>query len=154
MSQIPEQVTAGSASEPLSLDPLDLVTSPHAVERRVWRNTLVVAAIAFAAAAVLAELRFTLGVALGGMLALLNYRWLQSSLRAALSTGSHKMPPGTTIKFLFRWLIVLSAVFIAARTGYVNPMGLIAGLFAPAAAILIEAGYVGLKTIAQLQGEK
>ena len=134
-------------------DQADVVTNPRAVERRVWRNTLVVASAALTTAALLAELRVTLGLALGCVLGLLNFRWLQSSLRAALAVGGPKTPPGTSMKFLLRWLVILAGAFIATRTGYVDAVGLTAGLFAPALAILIEASYVAVKTIAPHPGE-
>jgi uncharacterized membrane protein YdbT with pleckstrin-like domain len=71
--------------------------APEAVERRVWRNIFAVVAIAVVIAALTADLKFMLGLVLGGGLALLNYKWLHSSLRAVLAAGSQKAPPGTII---------------------------------------------------------
>jgi len=154
MALVPEQTQADSRDERASLDLVDTVATPRIVERRVWRNTFVVIAIALCGAVVLADLRFTLGVSIGSILALLNFRWLQSSLRGVLAVGSRKVPPGTTMKFILRWLIVLAAVFLASRTRFVDPAGMTAGLFAPAAAILIEAAFLGLKTAAVYHGER
>ncbi|HEX8184798.1 MAG TPA: hypothetical protein VF747_08605, partial [Blastocatellia bacterium] len=56
-------------------------TEPEAVERRVWRNIFIVIFLAIIAAAFLADLKFMMGIALGGALALLNYKWLHASLR-------------------------------------------------------------------------
>src|SRR5689334_16114247 len=78
-------------------DYADALTDSQAVERRVWRNILGVIAVAVLAAAIFAELPFILGLILGGGLALLNYRWLHSSLRAILGTGSAHTPPGTSL---------------------------------------------------------
>ena len=118
------------------------LTAPEAVERRVWRNIFAVVAISVVIAALTADLKFMLGLVLGGGLALLNYRWLHSSLRAVLATGQEKTPPGTMIKFVVRWLVIAALAWAANQTGYFNAVAILAGLFAPAAAVMIEAAYV------------
>ena len=119
--------------------------APEAVERRVWRNIFAVVAIAVVIAALTADLKFMLGLVLGGGLALLNYKWLHSSLRAVLAAGGEKTPPGTMIKFVVRWLVIAALAWAANKTGYVNAMAILAGLFAPAVAVMIEAAYVAYK---------
>ena len=123
------------------------LTAPDAVERRVWRNIFAVVAIAVVIAALVADLRFILGLVLGGALALLNYKWLHSSLRAVLATGSKKAPPGTMIKFVVRWLVIAAAAWAANKTGYFDAVAILAGLFAPAGAVMIEAAYVAYKSL-------
>jgi hypothetical protein len=118
------------------------LTSPEAVERRVWRNIFAVVAISVVIAALTADLKFMLGLVLGGGLALLNYKWLHSSLRAVLATGQEKTPPGTMIKFVVRWLVIAAIAWSANQTGYFNAVAILAGLFAPAAAVMIEAAYI------------
>ena len=129
-------------------------TRPEFVERRVWHNIVVVIVAAVAITALAADFRFTLGLALGGALAILNYRWLRSSLRDVLGTGSTKAPPGTMLKFVVRWLVVASVGWAANETGYFEGAGILAGLFTPAIAIMIEAGYVTTRTIAARNGER
>lgn len=131
-----------------------LFAEPQAVERRVWRNIIAVLACAIIAAAIFADLYFLLGLILGGGLALLNYRWLHSSLRAILDTGSTRTPPGTSMKFIVRWLLIAAAGWAANQTGYFDAAGILSGLFAPAAAVMIEAGYMTYKTIARHNGER
>ena len=121
--------------------------APEAVERRVWRNIFAVVAIAVVIAALTADLNFMLGLVLGGALALLNYKWLHSSLRAVLDTGNEKAPPGTMIKFVVRWLVIAAVAWAANKTGYFDPVAILAGLFAPAVAVMIEAGYVAYKSL-------
>jgi ATP synthase I chain len=129
-------------------------TDGDAVERRVWRNMLAVLASAILAAAIFADRGFLLGLILGGGLALLNYRWLHSSLRAILGTGSKHAPPGTSMKFIVRWLLIATLGWAANRTGYFDAVGILAGLFAPAAAVMMEAAYVTYKTLARRDGER
>lgn len=121
--------------------------APEAVERRVWRNIFAVVAIAVVIAALTADLKFMLGLVLGGGLALLNYKWLHSSLRAVLATGSQKTPPGTMIKFVVRWLVIATVAWAANKTGYFDAVAILAGLFAPAVAVMIEAAYVAYKSL-------
>jgi len=121
------------------------LTAPDAVERRVWRNIVAVVAVGVVIAAATAGLRFMLGLILGGGLALLNYKWLSSSLRAVLGTANDKAPPGTMIKFVVRWLVIAAVAWAANQTGYFDPIAMIAGLLAPAAAVLIEAAYMGYR---------
>jgi hypothetical protein len=122
-------------------------TRPEFVERRVWRNLFAVIIVAVAISALAADFRFTLGLALGGALALLNYRWLGSSLRAVLAAGAEKTPPGTMLKFVIRWIVIAAAGWAANKTGYFEAVGILAGLFAPAVAVMIEAACVVCKTI-------
>jgi len=129
-------------------------TNPGSVERRVWRNILLVIIIGVALAAALSDLRMALGVSIGGALALLNYKWLHSSLRAILSIGSEKPPPGTRIKMVVRWIVIAAIAWAANQTGYFDAVGIVAGLLAPAAAVMIEAVYVTYKTLAARNGER
>lgn len=135
-------------------DPVSLLTTPEAVERRVWRNILAVVALAVVAAAVFADLKFMLGLILGGALALLNYKWLNASLRDVLADAAQKAPPGTLIKFVGRWLVIAAIAWAANKTGYFDPVAIVAGLLAPAAAVAIESAYVGYKTLALNKGER
>jgi hypothetical protein len=129
------------------------LTAPEAVERRVWRNIFAVVAIAVVIAALVADLKFMLGLVLGGGLALLNYKWLHSSLGAVLAAGNEKAPPGTLIKFVVRWLVIAAAAWAANRTGYFDAVAILAGLFAPAVAVTIEAGYVAYKSLKKREND-
>ncbi|MEK6320789.1 MAG: ATP synthase subunit I [Acidobacteriota bacterium] len=135
-----------SDNSPSNDDESLALTAPEAVERRVWRNIFAVVAIAVVIAALVADLRSMLGLVLGGGLALLNYKWLHSSLRAALGAGDEKTPPGTLIKFVVRWLVIAAVAWAANKTGYFDAVAILAGLFAPAAAVTIEAAYVAYKS--------
>lgn len=130
-----------------------MITEPQAVERRIWRNIFLVIALATLAAAVFADLRFMLGLILGGGLSLLNYKWLHASLKAILAVNSQKAPPGTTLKFVVRWLVIACIAWLANKTGYFDAVAILAGLFAPAVAAMIEAAYMTCRTLAQHNGE-
>jgi hypothetical protein len=127
---------------------------PKAIQRRVWRNGMVLVGLAILVAAPIAGLTVTLGLALGGGLSLFNYRWLQSSIRDVLAVGGSKTPPGTYLKFIVRWLVVAGIAWVGNRTGYCDATAIVAGLFAPALAIMVEAGYTTIRTLAQHNGER
>lgn len=117
------------------------------------RYMIVLIAFATVTAAVTAQTRFTLGLLLGGVLALLNFRWLSTSLRGILAAGNSKAPPGTMIKFVFRWFVVAAVAYLAYLSGFFDPVGIVSGLLAPAAAVIIEAGYQGYRSLVTLGKE-
>jgi hypothetical protein len=121
---------------------LEQITEPAATARRLWRGTIVIAIAAVLGVAPFAGARFTLGVGLGGALALVNYAWLRGSLRGILATGSEKMPPGSRMKLIFRWLVVATVACLANQTGYFEATGIVIGLLAFAGAAIIEAVYL------------
>lgn len=137
------------ASEPSPIEDTQSLafTAPEAVERRVWRNSIAIVVIATVAAALVTDRRFVLGLILGGALALLNYKWLHSSLRAIMAASNEKAPPGTMVKFVVRWLVIATIALAANKTGYFDAVAILAGLFVPAGAVMIEAAYVAYKTL-------
>jgi ATP synthase I chain len=154
MSEKGDREIPTSDSPPSSESEELIFADPAAIERRVWRNIFIVIFLAVITAAVLADLKFMLGIALGGALALLNYKWLHASLRGILAVGSTKTPPGTTMKFVTRWLVIAAAAWAAYQTGYFDAVAILSGLFAPALAVIMEAAYVTFKTFAQRNGER
>ena len=118
---------------------------PAAVQRRVWRNLIAVAVGGLILALALAPLRVALGFGLGGALAVFNYWWLSSSLRGVLAMDMSKTPPGTMLKLFLRWIIVAAVAYAANSTGYFDAIGIVTGLTAPAAAIIVEAAYIGFR---------
>lgn len=144
---------------PRSGSPIDAIseghfTDPAKVERRVWRNIFVVIALGLVASTFLAEWRFTLGLGLGGALAIFNYKWMHASLREVLESGDRKAAPGAVMKFVLRWFVIGVIAYMAYGTGYFDPIAILAGLFAPAIAVIIEAGYVTYRTIVQDHKER
>ena len=121
---------------------LEQITEPAATARRLWRDTIVIAIVAVLGAALFTGARFTLGVGLGGALAVVNYAWLRGSLRAILATGSETMPPGSRMKLIFRWLVVATVAYLGNQTGYFEATGIVIGLLAFAGAAIIEAFYL------------
>ncbi|HEY7546336.1 MAG TPA: ATP synthase subunit I [Blastocatellia bacterium] len=152
MAETGDRETPSDGSD-LPTDEQSRFTAPSQVERRMWRNIIAVVVIAAIASAPFVDRRFTLGLLLGGAMALFNFKWLHGSLRSLLEEGERRPPPGTSMKFILRWVIIGLIVYGASRTGYFDPVAIIAGLFAPAFAAMIEAGYVTYKTISEDRGK-
>ncbi len=115
--------------------------SPESVVRRVWLAQPAVGAVMAAVAWVLWDWRDALGLAAGTGLAMANFRFLESSLRSILGAGNETAPPGTTLMFVFRWVIVATAAFALYGLGLMSLGGILAGLFVPAVAVALEAVY-------------
>ena len=102
-------------------------------------------------AVLFSSLSFTLGTLLGGALSIINFKWLAGSLRALFElnkeTANRKTPPGTMLKLILRWLLIGAVGYGASRTGFFDAAGIVAGLLAPAAALVFEAGYSTYKTL-------
>jgi hypothetical protein len=113
----------------------------HAVEARVWRSMIIAVAIAVVAAAALAPWRVTTGLMLGGLLSLLNYRWLHSSVAAIFNVDfTSQQPRASASRYFLRYLVVAVIVFAAYNLKLVSLAATITGLCAFVPALLVEAG--------------
>jgi len=129
MSRIADNVSVqGFADEPIG-----------ALESRLIRVMRAIVALAVIISAVLAPWRVTAGVALGGGLALLNYHWLQTSVRALLSEATVKRPRVTITRYILRYLIVGAVVFAVYALQWISLPATIVGLCAFVPALFVEA---------------
>ena len=85
------------------------------------------------------------GFAAGCIIATLNFHWLKTVAAAvvdrAANTGKSQSSKGIVGRFLLRYLLVAGAAYVIFRISLASLYGLLAGLFLPVAAILIEAVY-------------
>jgi len=111
--------------------------------RRLERNTYLVLAAMIIGSLAMGDLKVILGTVLGGLLGLLNYRWLSASLSAIIPTAarSHRVPRWTAWKFILRYLVVGSAIGLALWSGWFNWPAIVAGFCAFVSAVMMEAGY-------------
>ncbi len=112
-----------------------------AVVRRVFYATPAVGAAMVVVAAAAGDWRAAIGIVAGVGLALVNFRSLHNSLRSILDAGHETAPSGTSMMFVFRWIIVATVAFAIYQTGLASIVGVFAGMFAPAVAIGLEAIY-------------
>jgi len=112
---------------------------PEAVIRRMKLAVPVIGVVVAVVALVWAGWQDALGVTVGTVLAIVNFRFLSNSLRAILGAGHETAPPGTTTMFVFRWIIVGTVAYAILTSGLATIGGVFAGLFTPAIAIALEA---------------
>jgi len=113
----------------------------QAAESRVWRSMVIAVSVAVAISSVLAPWRVTSGLLLGGLLSLLNYRWLHISVAAILSVDfSSQRPRANASRYVLRYLIVGGIVFAAYNLNLVSLAATLVGLCSFVPALLIEAG--------------
>ena len=85
------------------------------------------------------------GFAVGCAIGMLNFHWLKRvvSTLADRATGSGRKQgsAGVVFRFLLRYLLVAAAAYAIFRVSLASLYGLLAGLFLPVAAIMVEAVY-------------
>ncbi len=114
--------------------------SANGVERRIWRSMIVAVCLAVLTSAFLAPWRVTTGLLLGGMLSLLNFRWLHGSVAALLNVQETGAQPRMSLwKFALRYLVVGGAVFAAYQLHLISLAATIAGLCSLVVALFVEA---------------
>ncbi len=110
-----------------------------ALEARIFRAMVAIVTLAFIASAMLAPWRVTAGLTLGGVLSILNYHWLRTSISAALSNTTEKRPRVKLSRYIFRYFVVGAVVFAAYELQIVSLPATIAGLCAFVPALFVEA---------------
>ena len=98
----------------------------------------VVVGIAANAAAGLYGVRAAIGVLLGGLLAWLNFRWLDSSTRAMMVTPEVATTSILAMKYVFRYVVIAAVVFAVWYYDVLPVAAVIAGLASFAAAVVIR----------------
>ncbi len=85
------------------------------------------------------------GFVVGSAIAMLNFHWLKRVVSAfadrATGSGKRQGSAGVVFRFLLRYLLVATAAYAIFRISLASLYGLLAGLFLPVAAIMMEAVY-------------
>ena len=117
------------------------LTRPDDVEARIFRAMVAAIAVAVAVSAMLAPWRVTSGLFLGGVLSLMNFRWLHGSIAALLDMQTPGVKPRIRLwKHGFRYFVIAAAVFAAYQLNLISLAATIAGLCAFVPALFVEAG--------------
>jgi hypothetical protein len=116
-----------------------------AAERRIEHFTLAIGAIASIATGIFWNLKAGAGVAAGAVLAWINYRWMKQGINAlarvsTAQAGAEKprVPASVYLKFLGRYALLIIAAYVILRGFSLPAASIMAGLFAVAAAVLVE----------------
>ena len=110
-----------------------------ALEKRVFRVMIVSVALTVVGSTMLAPWRVTLGLMLGGVLSLLNYHWLRTSVMAVFNVTGADRPRVKIWGYLIRYFVVGVAVFAAYQMQVVSLPATIVGLCSFVPALFVEA---------------
>ncbi len=117
------------------------LTRPDTTEARIYRAMILAVAIAVIVSAIVAPWRVTTGLLLGGVLSLLNHRWLSGSVAALLDMQKPGVPPRLKLwKHGLRYLVIALAVFAGYQLNLISLAATIAGLCSFVPALFVEAG--------------
>jgi len=117
------------------------LTRPDDIEARIFRAMIVAVAVAVIVSAIVAPWRVTSGLLLGGLLSLLNYRWLSGSVAALLDMQKPGVKRRMKLwKHGLRYLVIAVAVFAGYQLNLISLAATIAGLCAFVPALFVEAG--------------
>ncbi len=116
-----------------------------AVERRIYRMMCGVVAAGFGVSLFVATPRVSAGLLLGGVLSIVNYRWLASSVRAvfSLTEASGARPRWSAARFFLRYFFLAAIIAVAYVFNAVLLVAVFFGLCAFAAAGMLE-GFIQL----------
>jgi hypothetical protein len=110
------------------------------IERRIFRAMAFAVAFAVVASLPFGQWRITTGLLLGGLLSLLNHRWLSSSTAAAFSVVANGAKPKLKLaQYILRYFIIAALVFVAYKLNLVSLAATIVGLCSFVVALFAEA---------------
>jgi len=110
-----------------------------ALELRLLRAMMASVALAVIASTMLLPWRVTTGLMLGGLLSLLNFHWLQTSVAAVFKVSGGKRPRVRVARYLIRYLVVGATGYAAYNLGLVSLPAMFAGLCSFVPAVFVEA---------------
>src|SRR5271157_3678286 len=131
-----------SPDHPITRSPDDFYSDAYA---RILRFMLALGIVATIAVLVRFGLAVAAGFVVGCAIALMNFHWLKRVVSAladrATATGERQSGKGVVLRFLVRYFLIALGAYAIFKISRDGLYGLLAGLFLPVGAILMEAGY-------------
>ena len=122
--------------------------SADATKRRIERWTVLAGVAGTAAAAWWSGGLAAGGVALGSVLAWINYRWLKQGLgafeqvsRQQAGAANVRIPKWVMLRFFARTALILIILYVSLAYSLLPAWALLAGLFTLVAAVIVESVY-------------
>src|SRR6266550_5060880 len=110
-----------------------------ALETRVFRVMIASVGLAVVVSTMLQPWRVTTGLMLGGLLSLLNFHWLETSVAAVFNVNVTERPRVGISRYIIRYFVVAAAAFTAYELRLVSLPAMFAGLSSFVPALFIEA---------------
>lgn len=115
------------------------ISQDNAINLRIFRTMAVATGLSVAVSAVVGPWRVTLGLLIGGLLALFNHRWLKNSAAAAIRLSTNEAVSQFSIaQFLLRYIVVAAVVFATWALDLVSLPAILAGLCTFVVAMMVE----------------
>jgi ATP synthase I subunit len=112
----------------------------EALNTRVFRTMATASALAVALCAFITPWRVTLGLLLGGVLALFSHRWLKDSAAAAITYSIAGGRPRLRLaQFVLRYVVIAAIGFTAYILNLISLPAVLVGLSSFVVAIFVEA---------------
>src|SRR5215467_7364605 len=112
----------------------------HSLNSRILRTMVMATALAVLVSGFLGPWRVTTGLLLGGLLALINHRWLQRSTRAAFAVlVAGQKPRITLLTYVLRYFVIGLATYFAYELKLASLVAVVAGLSTFVVALFVEA---------------
>jgi hypothetical protein len=110
-----------------------------ALELRVFRVMIASVLFAVIVSTMLAPWRVTTGLMLGGLLSLLNFHWLRTSVAAVFNVSAGERPRIRIPRYILRYFVVGITAYVAYNLRLVSLTAVFAGLCAFVPALFVEA---------------
>ncbi|MDX6405632.1 MAG: hypothetical protein QOH70_3087 [Blastocatellia bacterium] len=110
-----------------------------ALESRIFRVMIASVLLAAIVSTILAPWRVTTGLMLGGLLSLLNFHWLQTSVAAVFNVSAGERPRIRISRYVLRYFVVGITAYGAYNLRLVSLPAVFAGLCAFVPALFVEA---------------
>jgi hypothetical protein len=110
-----------------------------ALEMRLFRAMIASIGLAVVVSTMLQPWRVTTGLMLGGLLSLLNFHWLETSVAAVFNVSAAERPRVRISRYIIRYFVVAGAALAAYQLGLVSLGAMFAGLCSFVPALFIEA---------------
>ena len=115
-------------------------TRDGGIDARIFWTMGIAVIFAVIASLAFAPWRITTGLLLGGLLALLNHRWLSNSTAAAFTVVVEGARPKLKVaQYILRYFVIAAVVFIAYKLNVVSLTATIIGLCSFVVALFAEA---------------
>ena len=112
----------------------------HGLNSRVFRVMAATTVIAAGVCVFIAPWRVSLGVLVGGLLALFSHNWLKNSAAAAIRLSANGGVPDFRIaQFLLRYVVIAGVIFSAHTLDLISLPAVLAGMSSFVVALMVEA---------------
>jgi hypothetical protein len=109
--------------------PLTMEYAEVGVLRTLWWGNLTAFAVLSAGALILVNWHSALSVVIGGAIALLNYQFLERTVRKRILPQKESgVMRSVLVRYYLRFAATALALFLLVRQGWAEPLGLLAGL--------------------------